>query len=135
MKKYLIIFLFLPLYGKSQIVSLSADTITWTSGSNTNLHTQESFSAHTVFKTFAGSKIEMIIEGESSEFAVTATEGAWDGPPASGTIAYVVDYYGTTGVLQIERTENGAITITIDLSSASETGMKQKFFIDSYAAQ
>lgn len=135
MKNSLFIYIMLTWCGTicAQTAPIEADTLTWTSASNINLHTNEAFTRGTTFITYDSTRIEMIIDQQVSVLSITSFEGQWDDPATLGSLIYQVDYYGTPGTLIIERAPFIGLSITVDLSNGSDTGIKQKFLIDSFS--
>jgi hypothetical protein len=135
MKNSFLIFVIL-VWGSSvcaQTVTIAADTLTWNSSSNINLHTNEVFAHKTTFVTYDSTRVEMIIDQQVSVLDITHLEGQWDDPATIGILIYQVNYYGTPGTLTIERVPFVGLSLILDLSGGSETGMKQKFLIQSFS--
>gem|GEM_PF-1897862 len=134
MKKYLFLIVCLVPLAASAQLNIHNDTITWNSNLSVNLHANESLTSNVIFKSLGHWKVEMTMGTVTNEFIITASEGMWQNLQDAGSVTHQVDFYGTPGLLKIERIESGVISILLDLSASSDTGMKQEFIIDSYTA-
>jgi hypothetical protein len=102
----------------------------WESTQSTNLLHNETVQRHALFISHGLQKISFIQKQGELTFMVTAVEGEWKDISKNGSVLLHVTLAGEPGIIELGQDTDGKYLL-LDMTAASEDGIKQKFNISS----
>jgi hypothetical protein len=111
--------------------NISNQSITWTSSSLLEKHSNENVPINVEIRTIQSDRVEVEYPNEVLAFTIDSIEGQWADPAVNGELIYHVKSGGVSpGKITIRR--NGNLTIDVDFTEANDYGLHQVFNVSGF---